>query len=166
MLRVVVRDIFPLKTLNDFLGNDRLPFTDAVGILLNLEVLVNDHHTAFVQIGQHLQLRVDDFSGIAGILSDTVAAQIIVADQVVCQDHQLVLHHGDPLFHCHILIIIHNAVTHGNAGHETDQQDQQENTGTKASKFDHALYFFPYSYESFFIPFLHNIKTSVHSLRS
>ena len=64
MLRVVVRDIFPLKALNDFLGNDRLPLTDAVGIFFHLKVFVNDHHTAFVQIGQHLQLRIDDLSGI------------------------------------------------------------------------------------------------------
>ena len=144
-----MRNIFPLKTLNNFLGNDRLPFTDAVGILLNLEVLVNDHHAAFVQIRQHLQLRVDDFSGIAGILSD-----------VVRQDHQLILHHCDPLFHCHILIIVHNAVTHGNAGHETDHQDQQENTGTKASKFDHALQLIPYSRKTFFIPYFHNYNSS------
>ena len=74
VLRVVVRDIFPLKALNDFLGNDRLPLTDAVGIFFHLEILVDDHNAAFIQIGQHLQFRIDDFSGIAGVLSDTMAA--------------------------------------------------------------------------------------------
>ena len=160
VLRVVVRDIFPLKALNDFLGNDRLPLTDAVGIFFHLKVFVNDHHTAFVQIGQHLQLRIDDLSGIAGILSDAVAAQIIVADQVVRQDHQLVLHHRDPLFHRHILIIAHDTVPHDNTGDQSDHQNQQENSCPQTSQFDHALQIFPYRRESFFIPFLHNIKTS------
>ena len=38
------------------------------------EILVDDHNAAFIQIGQHLQFRIDDFSGIAGVLSDTMAA--------------------------------------------------------------------------------------------
>jgi hypothetical protein len=89
-----------------------------------------------------------------------VAAQIIIADQVVRQDHQLVLHHRDPLFHRHILIIAYDTVPHDNTGDQSDHQNQQENSCPQTSQFDHALQIFPYRRESFFIPFLHNIKTS------
>ena len=74
VLRVIMGNVFPLKTFDDLLGNDGLSFTDAVGIFFHLEILVDDHNAAFIQIGQHLQFRIDDFSGIAGVLSDTMAA--------------------------------------------------------------------------------------------
>ena len=123
---VVAGRTFPAEALDHFLGNHRFPLAHGVGVFHNAEIAVDNQHTAVIQVGHLLQLGIDDIGG--WIL------QVVVIDQVVCDNPVLGRDVRAAQIHRTFFVIIQNAQPHDVAGHDSDDQHQEENVGLQAAE--------------------------------
>ena len=124
----------PLQAADDLLRDHCLALTERIGVLDNLQTGIHDHDPALVQIGDHLQFRVDH------AFICLCIAEIMVAEQMVSYDFQLVLNRGNTLFHGALLVIIQNTIFHEHAGNNTDHQYNDKDARPQAAQRKECLH--------------------------
>ena len=123
---VVAGRTFPAEALASPPRKSSFSLAHGVGVFHNAKIAVDNQHTAVIQVGHLLQLGIDDIGG--WIL------QVVVIDQVICDNPVLGRDVRAAQIHRTFFVIIQNAQAHDVAGHDSDDQHQEENVGLQAAE--------------------------------